>query len=142
MNTKLNPVTFELPDELMAELTIRAHAKVMTLEEWVTLLVKQAMNELPAQASESQALAEIVKTLTAKETENNEGDTDLQAFEREFDAACLTPIDVIVSVDADPEVEAAWEKVADEREADIAAGRAHWIPGDEAMQQLRARLAR
>ena len=40
----------------------------------------------------------------------------------------------------DAEVEAAWDKVADEREADIAAKRAHWIPGDEAMQQLRARL--
>lgn len=37
-------------------------------------------------------------------------------------------------------IEAAWDKVADEREADIAARRAHWIPGDEAMQQLRARL--
>jgi Putative addiction module component len=49
---------------------------------------------------------------------------------------------LIRSLDVDAEVEAAWDKVADEREADIAAGRAHWIPGDEAMQQLRARLAR
>lgn len=49
---------------------------------------------------------------------------------------------LIHSLDVDAEVEAAWDKVADEREADIASGRAHWIPGDEAMQQLRARLAR
>ncbi len=49
---------------------------------------------------------------------------------------------LICSLDVDAEVEAAWDKVADAREADIAAGRAHWIPGDEAMQQLRARLAR
>lgn len=49
---------------------------------------------------------------------------------------------LIISLDTDPEVEAAWEQVADQREADIEAGRAHWIPGDEAMQQLRARLVR
>lgn len=49
---------------------------------------------------------------------------------------------LIISLDTDPEVEAAWEQLADEREADIAAGRSHWIPGDEAMQQLRARLVR
>ena len=49
---------------------------------------------------------------------------------------------IFLSLDADTEVEAAWDKVADEREADIAAGRSHWIPGDEAMQRLRARLVR
>ena len=58
----------------------------------------------------------------------------------------LTPVErnhllerIFLSLDAD--VEAAWDKVADEREADIAAGRAHWVDGDEAMQRLRARLA-
>lgn len=86
MNSKLHPVTFELPDELIAELTITAHAKGMTQEEWVTLLVKQAINQLPVQADESQTLAEIAKTLTALETKNNEGDTTFnpQAFESEF----------------------------------------------------------
>ena len=49
---------------------------------------------------------------------------------------------LIISLDTDPEVEDAWEQLADQREADIEAGRAHWIPGDEAMQQLRARLVR
>jgi len=38
------------------------------------------------QADESQTLTEITKTLTALETENNEGDTDFnpEAFERTF----------------------------------------------------------
>lgn len=61
----------------------------------------------------------------------------------------LTPVErnhllerIFLSLDADADVEAAWEKVAEEREADIAAGRAHWVPGDEAMLRLRARLAR
>ncbi len=61
----------------------------------------------------------------------------------------LTPVErnhllerIFLSLDADADVEAAWDKVADEREADIAAGRAHWVPGDEAMLRLRARLAR
>ena len=58
MSSKLHPVTFDLPDELIAELTITAHAKGMTLEEWVTILVKQAMNELSAQTDESQAMTE------------------------------------------------------------------------------------
>jgi len=71
MNEKLHPVTFDLPDELIAELSITAHAKGMTLEEWVTILVKQAINELPAQADENQtrefALAQSgTKILDAK----------------------------------------------------------------------------
>ena len=49
---------------------------------------------------------------------------------------------LILSLDTDSEVEAAWEQLADQREAEIEAGRAHWISGDEAMQQLRARLVR
>ncbi len=60
----------------------------------------------------------------------------------------LTPVErnhllerIFLSLEADADVEAAWDKVADEREADIAAGRAHWVDGDEAMQRLRARLA-
>ena len=49
---------------------------------------------------------------------------------------------LIASLDADEEYEKAWEAVADQREADIVAGRAHWVDGDEAMQRLRAGLAR
>ncbi|MBK5204406.1 MAG: hypothetical protein JJD98_03050 [Polaromonas sp.] len=62
MTSKLVPITLELSDELTAELTITAHAKGLTLEEWVTILVKKAITELPAnpttQTDESQALAE------------------------------------------------------------------------------------
>lgn len=49
---------------------------------------------------------------------------------------------LILSLDADPEVEAAWEQLADQREADIEAGLAQYLPGDEVMADLRARLAR
>lgn len=49
---------------------------------------------------------------------------------------------LIISLDTDPEVEAAWEQLADQREADIEAGRAQFLPGDEVMAELRARLAR
>ena len=47
---------------------------------------------------------------------------------------------LIISLDTDPEVEAAWEQLADQREADLEAGLAQEIPFDEAMIQLRARL--
>lgn len=49
---------------------------------------------------------------------------------------------LIISLDTDPEVETAWEQLADQREADIKAGLAQFIPGDEVMARLRARLAR
>lgn len=49
---------------------------------------------------------------------------------------------LIVSLDIDPEVEAAWEQLADQREAELKAGTAQLIPGDEVMARLRARLAR
>lgn len=48
---------------------------------------------------------------------------------------------LIISLDADAKVEAAWEQLADRREADLAAGVAQEIPFDEAMIQLRAKLA-
>jgi len=65
----------------------------------------------------------------------------------EAQAMQLTPVErnhllerLIVSLDTDPEVEAAWEQVADQREADLEAGLAQEIPFEEAMIQLRARL--
>lgn len=48
---------------------------------------------------------------------------------------------LIVSLDADPEVEAAWEQLADQREAELEAGLSHYLPGDEVMARLRAPLA-
>ena len=48
MNSKLHPVTFELPNELMAELAITAHAKGVTLEEAAPKPVpKTSENEAP-----------------------------------------------------------------------------------------------
>jgi hypothetical protein len=62
MNANLTPVTLDLSDELIAELTLAAQAKGLTLEEWVAILVKKAISELPdeftEQTGESQALKE------------------------------------------------------------------------------------
>lgn len=68
MNSNLIPVTLDLPDELIAELTLTAQAKGLTLEAWVTIFVKKAISELPdptMQGGESQALEKAAKTLTA-----------------------------------------------------------------------------
>ena len=49
---------------------------------------------------------------------------------------------LIISLDTDPEVEAAWEQLADQREVELETGLAQALPGDEVMARLRARLAR
>ena len=49
---------------------------------------------------------------------------------------------LIASLDKDEEYEKAWEALADQREADIASGRAQWVDGEEAMLRLRASLVR
>lgn len=41
MNSKLVPVTLDLSDELTDTLTLAAQAKGLTMEEWVTILVKK-----------------------------------------------------------------------------------------------------
>lgn len=48
MTEKLAPVTLNLSDELTAELMITAKTRGLTIEEWVTILVKKAISELPA----------------------------------------------------------------------------------------------
>ena len=48
---------------------------------------------------------------------------------------------LIASLDTEPEVEAAWEKEADRREAELDAGSVIAVAGDEAIARLRARLA-
>ena len=48
---------------------------------------------------------------------------------------------LIISLEADPEVEAAWEQLTDQREAELESGLAQEIPFEEAMLQLRAKLA-
>lgn len=49
---------------------------------------------------------------------------------------------LIVSLDTDPEIEAAWAQEADRRESALDAGEAVAMPGREAIARLRARLAR
>lgn len=49
---------------------------------------------------------------------------------------------LIVSLDTDPEIEAAWAQEADRRESALDAGETTAIPGREAIARLRARLAR
>lgn len=49
---------------------------------------------------------------------------------------------LIASLESDPEVEAAWALEADRREAELDAGQAAEVSGQEAIARLRARLAR
>ena len=49
---------------------------------------------------------------------------------------------LVASLDADPEVEAAWALEADRREAELASGSVEAVPAAEAMANLRARLSR
>lgn len=49
---------------------------------------------------------------------------------------------LISSLDTDPEVEEAWEREADRREAELESGSVSDIPGQEAIARLRARLQR
>ncbi|MES2941936.1 MAG: addiction module protein [Pseudomonadota bacterium] len=49
---------------------------------------------------------------------------------------------LIVSLDADPEVEAAWELEADYREARLESGSVSMVPAQEAMARLRSGLVR
>ena len=47
---------------------------------------------------------------------------------------------LIISLDADAEVEEAWAREADRREAELDSGAVAAIPGDQVMERLRARL--
>ena len=47
---------------------------------------------------------------------------------------------LLASLDPDPEWEEAWAQEVDRREAEIAAGRATWLPGEEVVARLRAKL--
>jgi hypothetical protein len=49
---------------------------------------------------------------------------------------------LIASLDADPEVEEAWEREADRREAELDSGSIAEVPGQEAIARLRAKLPR
>ena len=49
---------------------------------------------------------------------------------------------LIASLDTDPEVEAAWTELADQREAEMESGLIPTVQGPEAIAGLRATLAR
>lgn len=73
--------------------------------------------------------------------------TNLEAIEAQ--ALKLAPSDrshllekLIASLDADPEVEAAWALEADRREAELESGESTAVSGPQAVARLRARLAR
>lgn len=73
--------------------------------------------------------------------------TSLELLEAE--ALKLAPADrshllerLVASLDSDPEIEEAWEREADRREAELESGAVAAVPGDEAMTRLRSRLAR
>ena len=73
--------------------------------------------------------------------------TSLELLEAE--ALKLAPADrshllerLVASLDSDPDVEAAWEREADRREADLESGSVSAVPGDEAMARLRSKLSR
>ena len=73
--------------------------------------------------------------------------TSLEVLESE--ALKLAPADrshllerLIASLDVDPTVEEAWAFEADRREASLESGAMVEVPGHEAMNRLRARLAR
>ena len=71
--------------------------------------------------------------------------TTVEALEAE--ALRLPPVDrarllemIAVSLPPEADVEEAWEREADRREAQIADGSVKLVPGDEALARLRARL--
>ena len=47
---------------------------------------------------------------------------------------------LLASLDPDPEREEAWAKEVDRREAEIAAGKATWLPGEDVVARRRAQL--
>ena len=71
--------------------------------------------------------------------------TRLEVLEAE--ALKLAPADrshllarLLASLDADPDVEQAWDLEADRREGDLAAGTSVTVPGQEALERLRSKL--
>ena len=70
--------------------------------------------------------------------------TNLEILEAE--ALKLPPADrshllerLLASLDADPEVEEAWERLAEQREAELDSGQASLVSGPQAIARLRGR---
>jgi len=73
--------------------------------------------------------------------------TNLEALEAEV--LKLAPADrshvlerLLASLDSDPEVEEAWKREADRREAELESGAVAAVPDHEAMTRLRSKLSR
>ncbi len=73
--------------------------------------------------------------------------TNLEVLEAEV--LQLAPVErshllerLIASLDSDPEVEEAWKREADRREAELESGLIAAVPGQEAIARLRARIPR
>jgi putative addiction module component (TIGR02574 family) len=73
--------------------------------------------------------------------------TNLEVLEAEV--LQLAPVErshllerLIASLDSDPEVEEAWEREADRREAELESGLIVAVPRQEAIARLRAKLQR
>jgi len=47
---------------------------------------------------------------------------------------------LIASLDSDPEIQTAWVQEATRREAQVTSGAASFVPGEEALARLRAKL--
>lgn len=95
----------------------------------------------------------VVETLTVASYELSafvsEIDMSTSLEVLEVEALKLTPADrshllerLVASLDSDPEVEAAWEREADRREAELESGSVTVVPGHEAVARLRSRLSR
>jgi len=92
-------------------------------------------------------LAVINYELSASTTMEVIVSTNLEVLEAEV--LQLPPIErshllerLIASLDSDPEVEEAWEREADRREAELESGSISAVSGQEAIARLRARLTR
>lgn len=98
-------------------------------------------------ASQNVALAVINCDLSASTALEVSVSTNLEVLEAEV--LQLAPVDrshllerLIASLDSDPEVEEAWEREADRREAELESGSVSAVSGQEAIARLRARIQR
>lgn len=92
-------------------------------------------------------LAVINYELSASTASEVSVSTNLEALEAEV--LQLAPVErshllerLIASLDSDPEVENAWEREADRREAELESGSILAVSGQEAIARLRAKLQR
>ncbi|MDD5297323.1 MAG: addiction module protein [Rhodocyclaceae bacterium] len=81
-----------------------------------------------------------IQSLPSEERTNTSLET-LEALKLGSAEKAHLPERLLASLDVDADVEEAWEKEADRREAELESGAAVAVPGHEAMARLRARLS-